>query len=183
MFNLLPKAKPNVANFKKLVDSKVKCSDAVYLVGVRGYFKDTMGKVGVNDIGMYDDAIGIISQEALVTFNFNVDPSRQKKGMANLKANSNPGWLYKRGIHGLNKPKSLQYEAFVQADKVTVKRFEQGDDTGFFGINIHRGGFTGTSSLGCQTVPREQWEAFKELAFSLMKKHNQKTIRYFLIEA
>lgn len=179
---LKPSSKPNPLNLMAMVAKKVKTSDEVYLVGVRGYYLDTMGKKGQNDRGIYDDAIAIISPEGVITFNANTDPASFKKGIANLKTNTNPGWLYKQGIHGLSKPKSQQYQAYVQAADVTVVRDGKGDDTGKFGINIHRGGTLSVSSIGCQTIPPSQWTAFNELVKSLMKKHGQKTIRYFLMD-
>ena len=41
----------------------------VYLVGVRGYYRDTMGKVGTNDRGIYDDALFIVGPETFTAFN------------------------------------------------------------------------------------------------------------------
>lgn len=120
------------------VDAKVK------LLGVRGYYQDTMGAVGKNDRGIYDDAIFLVTPTGYAAFNANTDPSVTRTGVAVLK----PGlWLYKIGIHGLNKPKPKRYKALVQAAPVTVTRDGQGDDTGWFGINIHRGSETTTSSL------------------------------------
>lgn len=179
---LKPSSKPNPLNFMAMVAKKIKCNDSVYLVGIRGYFLDSMGKKGQNDRGVFDDAIAVISPEGVFTFNANVDPASFKKGIANLKTNTTDGWLYKQGIHGLSKPKDQQYMAFVQAAKVTVARDKQGDDTGMFGINIHRGRTLSVSSLGCQTLVPSQWDAFYALACGQMKKYNQKTIRYYLMD-
>jgi lysozyme len=49
-------------------------------------------------------------------------------------------------------------------------------------INIHRGGHTTTSSLGCQTIPPAQWNAFYLLARAEMKKANQKGFEYILCD-
>lgn len=150
------------------------------LVGIRGYYLDTMGAPGKNDRGIYDDAILLISKEAYVAFNANTDPAAYRKGVANLK----PGlWQYKLGIHGLSKPKDKQYEALVQAAPVTVTRDQQGDDTGYFGINIHRGGYNSTSSLGCQTIFPDQWPAFIALVKSELKRTGLKTLPYLLVDA
>lgn len=150
------------------------------LVGIPGYYLDTMGKPGENDRGIYDDAIILISQEAHVTFNANTDPSSFRKGIATLK----PGlWQYKLGIHGLSKPANRRYEALVQAAPVTVHRDSQGDETGYFGINIHRGSYNSTSSLGCQTIFPDQWPAFIALVKSELKRTGLKTIPYLLVNA
>ena len=146
----------------------------VVLVGKPGYYL-SMGKPGVNDRGVYDDGIFLISPTAFVTFNANVDPSIFRSRIANLKSGT---WLYKIGIHGLSKPKDKQYKALVQAGPVTVSRDGQGPDTGWFGINIHRGARNSTSSLGCQTIPPDQWPEFISLVESEMKRHNQKVIPY-----
>lgn len=135
-----------------------------FVVGVRGYYRDTMGKTGVNDRGIYDDALFLITPDRFIAFNANTDPSKVRKGagvgagkgMASLK----PGvWR----AHGLGKHKG-QYLALVQSrGKVTVRRDGTAgdyDDTGMFGINIHKGGINSTSSEGCQTIPPSQWDEF-----------------------
>src|SRR5262245_48185267 len=112
---------------------------------------------GENDRGIYDDALFIVSPETFVAFNANVDPSVFRRGIAALEAG---GVRYKLGIHGLSRPAAQCYKALVQAGPVTVRRDETGNDTGWFGINIHRGGVSGTSSLGCQTIVPDQWPTF-----------------------
>lgn len=155
-------------------------TDKLVVVGVRGYFKDTMGKPGVNDRGIYDDAIFIVSPDCFISFNANCDPGAYRKHIANLKSGV---WRYRLGIHGLSKPKFLQYTALVQAGKVTVRRDQEGDDTGYFGINIHKGGYNTVSSLGCQTIYPSQWPSFIETIKSQLKRHGQSTLPYILVEA
>ena len=90
------------------------------------------------------------------------------------------------GIHGLSKPKNRRYEALVQADKVTVSR-DSGEvgvapklDTGFFGINIHRGGYKTVSSEGCQTIYPDLWDTFMRLVKESMASAKSQKIAYVL---
>lgn len=153
------------------------------LVGFRGYY-ESMGVPDQNDRRIYDDAFAFISPATFATFNGNTDPNGYrygygtgaKKGMASLKTGL---WYYRTGIH-------KTYAAFIQADKVTVIRDGQNgdyEDTGWFGINIHRGGSSSTSSLGCQTIPVNQWPTFKSLIYSELTRFNQKIFPYLLINA
>jgi lysozyme len=112
---------------------------------------------------MYDDALFLVSPEAFVAFNANTDPSGYRKGRGTGAgkgmASLNPGvWpVYRFDLH------NGQYLALCQrAGTVTVTRDGRPPypDTGMFGINIHRGGETGTSSEGCQTIPPKQWDLF-----------------------
>lgn len=137
------------------------------ILGIRGYYLDGMGAVGRNDRGIYDDALFLDAPDAFAAFNANTDPSRVRsgsgrgagKGMAVLT----PGvWP----VYRFDKHKG-QYLALCQrAGEVTVMRdgLPPYPDTGMFGINIHRGGNTTTSSEGCQTIPPDQWPAFIALA-------------------
>lgn len=153
--------------------------EPVALVGIRGYYRDTMGEPGKNDRGIYDDAIFLVDHNCQLTFNANTDPSVFRPGIAVLK----PGlWKYRVGIHGLSKPESQRYEALVQAGEVTVVRDREGEETGWFGINIHRGGESGTSSLGCQTIVPKQWEVFIASVKGALKRANQTIIPYLLAE-
>jgi len=154
------------------------------IVGMRGYFKDEMGRKAVNDRGIYDDAIFIIEPNLMYSFNANTDPSRHGmnnkigKGLASLKAGT---YEYKIGIHGVSKEKSKQYEALIQEEKVTVQRdVTNTEHTGFFGINIHKGGFNSTSSEGCQTIHPSQWDEFMSLVKTFFP--SGKDIQYILIE-
>lgn len=159
----------------------------VVLLGIRGYYKNSMGVFGKNDRAIWDDALIWVSPKGIQAFQANTDPSGYRKGtgkgsskgMAMLKAGV---WLYKTGMHN----GSTSHEAFRQYDEVTVIRDGiDGDyeDTGHLGVNIHRGGKISTSSLGCQTLPVQTWDAFKELGYSLIKEYKLKNFPYVLTEA
>lgn len=185
-----PKSKPQKsrADILKLCTEAGLAANGVCVVGIRGYYKDTMGKPGVNDRGIYDDAlfvVGLGNDETFASFNANTDPSSYRKGrgtgaskgMADLK----PG-IYHAHQLGLHRGK---YMALIQTGgKVTVVRdgTPNYDDTGWFGINIHKGGSNTTSSLGCQTIVPEQWPAFISLVQTQMHKYKQSIMPYLLIE-
>lgn len=178
---MIPRSKPQQKREETLVTIKgAKVVDPVCLVGIRGYYRDSMGAAGRNDVGIYDDALILVSPNVHAAFNGNVDPSRlgynpkAGKPMAQLK----PGvWRYKLGLHGASRRNP--YKALVQAGEVTVFRGTR-EETGWFGINIHRGSYNSTSSEGCQTVPPDQWPAFIALVEGEMKRANAKTLAYVL---
>lgn len=150
----------------------------VAILGVRGYYRNTMGEVGENDRGIYDDAIFIQSPNVSAAYNANTDPSIYRRAVAVLE----PGvWMYRVGIHGLSKPLAQRYEALVQASPVLVRRDQTGLDKGWFGINIHRGGYNTTSSLGCQTLYPDQWLGFIGMVKAELSRAKQTTIPYLLI--
>lgn len=175
---------PNSTPQQKLSDTldilaKHKVKDKVALVGVRGYYLNTMGKVGANDRCLFDDAIFLVGPDFYAAFNANTDPGAYYKGVANLATGL---WKYKIGIHGLSKPKDKQYRALVQAGKVTVNRDGGKVETGYFGINIHRGGYDKVSSIGCQTIYPDQWRSFFTSVENQLKRAEQTEIPYLLIE-
>lgn len=150
------------------------------LLGRRGYYRDSMGESGKNDRGIYDDAIILITPTTFAAFNANTDPSIKRKNIAVLRSGL---WYYRIGIHNLSKEKSRQYKALVQADQVIVDRDagKQGD-IGFFGINIHKGSYSTTSSEGCQTIFPDQWQSFISTVEMEMKRHGVTKIPYVLTE-
>ena len=154
-------------------------SKKVAVLAVRGYYDSVAGPG--NQRGIWDDALFIVSparssgKRYFGAFNGNTDPSVARKGIAVLK----PGiWHYKPGKHKILSPEG--YKAFVQARMVTVIRDGTGPHTGYFGINIHRGG-NGTSSLGCQTIPPVQWEEFRSALYTLLAEFKQSEFPYLLI--
>jgi hypothetical protein len=167
----VPNSKPRLSStaLRKLIEPFAidRSRFPVVVVGIRGYYLNTLGQAAKNDRGIYDDALFIDAPAVTASFNANTDPSTFRKGkgkgagkgIACLK----PGlWMsYGFGLHRGN------YLALVQVKApVTVVRDGNPDyeDTGHFGINIHKGSFNSTSSLGCQTIYPQQWDSFISLA-------------------
>ncbi len=144
------------------------------VVGIRGYYKNTMGAPGVNDRGIYDDAIFVQSPSVMASYNANTDPSKYRKGTGTGTrkgmASLNPGVWY---VHQFDQHKGKYLALCQRAGEVTVTR--DGDPpyetTGWYGINIHKGGYSTTSSEGCQTVHPTQWESFIALAADQAKRY------------
>ncbi len=124
-----------------------------YVLGVRGYYRDSMGKVGVQERGIYDDAIFVVGPDVFAAFNANTDPSFFRKGVASLM----PGWYpYRPGKHGISRPGG-GYPAFRPATRGEALPVYRDGEDGIskrpgIAINIHRGGINTTSSEGCQTI-------------------------------
>lgn len=140
----------------KVLDSLLRKwrTERVVLLAVRGYFLRSMGDPTKNDRGIYDDAAFVVEppqHNAVTRWNFNTDPSGYAQGRFVL----NKGvWRFAPKIH-------KTYPAFGQVERVRGTRDGQGECWATpeqNGINLHHGSPSGrTSSLGCQTVPVEQW--------------------------
>jgi lysozyme len=182
---MLPRSRPNQSKdaTEKLL-RKAGVTAKVALVGVRGYYKNTLGKPNANDIGIYDDAIFLVSPEVYASFNANVDPSVLKSNIATLV----PGvHMYKKGKHGISRgPGYPALRPSTLGEKLPVLRWNKKTqdyyyDTGF-AINIHKGALKSTSSEGCQTIYPSQYNAFINLVYSEMNRFSQKLIPYLLVE-
>jgi hypothetical protein len=147
----------------------------VIVAGVRGYYLNSMGTAGKNDRGIYDDALFIHSPSIMAAYNANTDPSYVRKGsgkgagkgMATLQA----GCWY---VHKFDKHNGDYLALCQRGGDVTVMRDGDPDyaDTGKFGINIHKGSYTKTSSEGCQTVHPDQWSSFIETVVDHAKRYH-----------
>lgn len=166
-------------------DIEARIEAAGFVVPKKPYLFAARPAPGIDKINVYDDAIALVQPLSLTTFNANTDPSRYEPRMATLAPGS---YLYVVGTHNISKEKSKQYEALVQADKVTVNRWPDADpktpehESGYFGINIHRGGYTTTGSAGCQTIHPDQWTEFMLVVKKAMFAANTYVIPYILIE-
>lgn len=182
-----------VRDAKRIVDAS-----PVFVVGVRGYYEDEMGVKDQNDAGIYDDAKAIFWPGGAVSFNANVDPSKfgRSPTLRKLRAQLVDGLVYPyiTGRHR-DKPDHFRqpgHEAaavlglpdfFKKEDCRSVGEFPVirttadgvGEiDEGEFGINMHSGGDTTTSSLGCQTIYPSQWPEYQSTLNAKLALHGQK---------
>lgn len=177
--------------------------DAVVVVGVRDK---------TNSINIYDDEIGILTPDSYDAYKANTDPSVTRKGIAVLQPGvylykrglhgishlnlSDPGdkaildaLVINNHDHTPIPGRILPYWALRQAGPVTVKREGQitpeteTDPDNWPWIDIHKGGYNTTSSLGCQTVHPDSWSTFRDKIFAAMKLHGQTLVKYCLIQA
>lgn len=146
------------------------------VLGIAGYYSKLDGKPG-NARGIYDDAIVVITPGDFRTFNGNCDPSIFRPGVATL---CDGVWQYKPGRHKL----IGGYPAFRQAGDVLVSRDGRKKlHKGLYGINIHRGSRTKTSSLGCQTLHPDQWDEFQRFVMTKLEAFDQATFTYVKVSA
>lgn len=180
-----PKARPRIsASQVEAIIRKHGVKDAVVIVGIRGYFRRTLGDPTKNDRGIWDDCIAVISPTAFSAYNGNTDPSIWRTGIASLVEGVH---RYKKGKHGISRGNG--YPALRPAtpnESLPVTRDGKKGRSLGVAINIHRGGSVKatsprvTSSEGCQTIPREQWDSFLGLVYGEMDRYSQKTVPYIL---
>jgi lysozyme len=171
--SIIPKSRPKLPSIdvRKIAQAKdvhIPVDGPVAVLAIRDYYRDSMG----TERNEYNDAAWIILHDRCLPFNFSTDPSAWRRGMATLQ----PGvWRMIAGKHKVASPSG--YPAFRQYGNVTVYRDNEKDDTGYFGINLHRGGFNGTSSEGCQTVPPLQWDEFRRAIYSALGTDDARVMR------
>jgi lysozyme len=153
---------------------------SVVLLGIRGYYLDTMGMVGLNDRKLYDDAIILVSPRLHLAFNANCDPGAHRRGIATLLPGIHP---YKRGLHGISRgPGYPALRPATPGERLPVWRDGMtGVYTGI-AINIHKGSRTSVSSEGCQTVWPGQWPEFIGAVRAELDYWSQKIIHYVLVD-
>jgi hypothetical protein len=172
--------RPKITKDAALAFLKEPMLEEVFLIGIRGYYQDTMGKPGINDRGIYDDCICLIAPNLYLTFNANTDPSIWRPGIASLV----PGrHYYKKGKHGISRPGG-GYPALRPAtsdESLPVTRDgKEGIHKGI-AINIHKGGYNSTSSEGCQTIYPDQWDEFQKTVYRQMELFGHRIIAYELV--
>lgn len=157
----------------------------VFLAAIRGYRLDSMGVPGQNDFGFYDDLACWVWPTGFEMFNYNTDPTR---GGWNPNANKFMAVLRPGVYDFVMRRHKGQYAAFGQGsnpvvvDRVNRDKEVMDTERGLFGINIHRGGDTSTSSEGCQTLPQPDWLPFKTLGYKKLNEYKQKTFKYVLFD-
>lgn len=150
------------------------------ILAMRGYFQDSMGKPGVNDRGIYDDAFFVVSPREHRSFFGNTDPTRHKHGVAMIMPGVHP---YRRAYHKWGKAGG--HPAFRPAtpgEELPVWRDGIEDPRPGIACNMHRGGWTTTSSEGCLTIHPDHWQEFYDMVDRLMDEYDLKTIPVCLIE-
>jgi lysozyme len=177
MNSFLPSTRPRITREDALRRAGIDSLAGVVVIGLRGYYQDTTSE---NKRGIYDDALCVVGPEHFSAYNGNTDPSAFRPGIATLRPGVYP---YKPGKHGISRPGG-GYPAFRPAttgEKLPVYRDGESNPQPGVAINIHRGSNTGTSSLGCQTIPPAQWEAFRSAVMDQLKRTGQKSFAYHLI--
>jgi hypothetical protein len=196
MPNVIPKTRPRLTGAEleeRLAPFAIdREKHPLIVVGIRGYYKDSMGAPHVNDRKLYDDAIFVHSPSVFAAYNGNTDPDFVRKGIGTADktkgmASLNPGaWFVHRFDNHHGKYLALCQragEVEVTRDGINGPYLDRGAG---FGINIHRGGNTRPGSEGCQTLHPSQWDSFINLVVDQAKRYfgtkwKSTTIPYVLL--
>lgn len=136
---------------------------------------------------VFDDTVEVFLNGAHKgTFKCNTQPAGPNPLPENRGTVCEGTWLYKPGIHGLSKPPSRRYKAFVQARPIYVTRADgkggyHAKEIAEYSFNIHKGGRNseGTyivSSLGCLTIYPPQWNEFYNLVTECLHEADEPRI-------
>lgn len=187
MSKYIPKTRPKISKEDSIkiathyLGSKL---PPLLLIGIRGYYLNSMGEPNVNDFNLYDDACVILGEKVYKTFNFNTDPSFVKR-----KSDGKPLAVLNKGVYKFYRGKHQnKYNALrAYPEGVVLPCTRDGKPSTCSFVNIHKGGETPSSagvtwSEGCQTVPKRQWADFIETVYLHMSRHNLSTIDYILLD-
>lgn len=135
------------------------------VVAIRGYKLNSVGQRGENDRRVYDDAHFIVTPRGILRFEGNTDPNGYRKGYG---YGSNKGMaMLDTGVWFFGKGPHKGSPAFRQACPFTVVR--DGNPpykhTNYHAINWHSGGYSTTSSLGCQTNKPNEFQLIRNYIY------------------
>lgn len=149
------------------------------LVFVRGYYLDSMGQRGRNDLNVYDDAAFILSPSLFESFNANTDPSFGGRRLAMLNLGK---YKFQTGKH---RGQYRALRAFPEGVELPCSRDGRASTCRY--INIHKGGSVNgragvTWSEGCLTIPWLQYSDWVERVYDQIRRYSQQTIDVVLVE-
>lgn len=154
------------------------------IVFVRGYYLDTMGKPGTDDLNIYDDACFLIGNDFKLfeSYNANTNPSFMRRGGRALAQLNLGKYRFYRGMH---KNKYPALRAYPEGVTLPVTR-EGKLSTGQY-INIHKGSTNYRAndivwSEGCLTLPDTQYGDFRQRVWAEMDRVHADTIDVILLE-
>jgi hypothetical protein len=149
------------------------------LIFIRSYYLDTLGKKGVGDSNLYDDACYLVSPAGRESWNANTEASFPDKGYAVMNLGK---YQYYKGKH-----KNLYAALRPYPEGVVLKCTRNGKPSTCSHTNIHKGGtnpraFDKVWSQGCLTIPATQWPDFQTRVYELMSRYKQKTVDVVIVE-
>lgn len=154
------------------------------IIFVRGYYLDSMGVKGKDDLNIYDDAAFLVGDGLglFESYNANTNPSVPFRGGRYL-AQLNLGRY--RFAQGLHKGKYKALRSFPEG--VTLPCTRNGELSTCSHINIHKGSTNPKAadlvwSEGCLTIPDIQYGDFIARVYDAMDRHDMKTIDVILLE-
>lgn len=179
--SILPPQRPkrDRADIDAIIDFYALDKTKVSLIFIRGYYLDSMGERGKQDINLYDDAAFIVSPTLFESFNANTDPAFAKRKLAMLNLGK---YQFYRGLHR-GKYKALR----THPEGGVLNCTRDGIPSACSHINIHKGGMSNGSagvtwSEGCLTIPSIQYEEWRARLWAEMDKCGQKILDVVLVE-
>lgn len=165
MKKILPPARPkrDDATLDAVIEHFNLVPTRACLIYVRGHYLDTMGRPGVDDVNIYDDAVYLVSPNRRESWNANTSPSFPKKGYAELVLGQ---YVYYPSYHHIWEPKK-RYRAFrPYPEGIKLKCLRNGKLSTCQATNLHMGSdnpaaFDVVWSQGCMTVPRSQYPDYE----------------------
>ncbi len=201
-----PKPKISREEVKKYIaDAGIDLSQykAGIIVAIRGYYMDTKGDKGENDVGIYDDVLIWYGHDRFDPILGNTDPSKVgwNPGVGKPYAMLVPGIHYfirgshknqakalrqphQEAAHGFRIPNSGHFEVYRARSEDQLKQHLAPKESGYFAINIHAGGEREdrTSSWGCLTYKPSDGEDWMDMIWKETRKAPQDVIPLLLVD-
>lgn len=176
MKKILPPARPkrDDATLDAIIDHFNLVPTRASLIVVRGYYLDSLGKRGVDDTNIYDDAAYLVSPNRRESWNFNTSPSFPEKGYAELVLGQ---YVYYPSFHHISNPRKRYKALRPYPEGVTLKCLRHGKLSTCSHCNIHMGSdnpiaFDVVWSRGCMTAPRHQYPDLQTKVFAEIERCN-----------